>query len=249
MRAVALLMLGSSLVACAAPSAPATPPVELQVFAAASLTDGFKAAGELFTRDHPKIRVTFNFGGTPTLLAQLEQGATGDLFASADQPNMQKAVDAGLVEGQPRVIARNKLEIVVGAGNPKRIGGLPDLARPDVLYITEAPTVPAGKYSARALAAAGVKASPKSFEADVKAVVSKVRLGEADAGIVYVTDVTAAGSRVAGVPIPEEQNIVAVYPAAALKGSRHAAAARAFLDFLLSPGAQSALRALGFLGP
>jgi len=219
---------------------------DLTVFAAASLTDAFKGVGQAFSKANPQVRIAFNFAGTPTLLGQLQQGARADVLASADLPNMQKAVDAGLVAGSPRVFTRNRLEIVVAPGNPKHVKGLADLARPDVLYISEAPSVPAGRYGAQALAAAGVKASPRSLETDVKSVVAKVQLGEADAGIVYVTDVSAAGSKVAGVEIPEAQNIVADYPAAELKESHDATAARAFIDFLLSRQGQAILHAFGF---
>ena len=245
--------LAFALIGCTQPS-PAIHTTEwvhgtLNVFAAASLTDAFKDTGAAFTRIYPDVKVTFNFAGTPTLLTQLEQGASADVLASADQPNMQKAIDAGLVLGDPRVFTRNRLEIVVAAHNPKHVQGLADLARPDVLYITEATTVPAGRYSAQALAAAGVKANPRSFETDVKSVVTKVQLGEADAGIVYVTDVKAAGSRVAGIEIPDAQNVVATYPAAVVKGSKNAQGAEAFIAFLLSREGQALLQGFGFTAP
>ena len=221
----------------------------LNVFAAASLTDAFKATGAAFTRNHPDAKVTFNFAGTPTLLTQIQQGASADVFASADQANMQKAVDAGVTTGNPTAFAHNRLEIVVAAHNPKRIAGLPDLARSDVLYITEAATVPAGKYAAQALATAGVKANPRSFETDVKSVVTKVQLGEADAGIVYVTDVKSAGPRVAGVEIPEALNVVATYPVAVVRGAQNGNGADAFITFLLSREGQALLQGFGFTAP
>ncbi len=247
MKRCVLLAL-AVLSACGSVPAPASPDKlggDLSVFAAASLTEAFKAVGGGFKAAHPSSNPTFNFAGTPTLLTQLQQGAGADVFASADQPNMQKAVDSNLVAGKPRVFATNKLEIVVAPGNPKHISGLADLARADVLYITEAPDVPAGKYAAQVLAGAGVKPSPRSLEADVKGVVSKVGLGEADAGIVYVTDVRAARGRVSGVVIPDAQNVIASYPIAELRGARNPAAARAFIDYLLAHGQQT-LQGFGF---
>lgn len=161
---------------------------------------------------------------------------------------MQHLVGAHLVVGRPVDFARNQLEIVVRRGNPKHILGLADLARPGILYISAAPNVPAGHYAAQALAAAGVKAEPRSEEIDVKAVVTKVQLGEADAGIVYVTDVSAAGSAVTGVPIPDSQNLIATYPIAALAGAPDALDAKAFVSYILSPGGQKILEGYGFAG-
>ncbi len=227
----------------------ATPPGvsgPISVFAAASLTEAFKAVQPAFEKIYPKASVQLNFAGTPTLLTQIQQGAFADVLASADLPNMQKAVDGGLVTGTPQVFTRNQLAIVVPAGNPKHVSGLPDLARPDVLFIAAAPNVPAGQYGVQALAKAGVKATPRSLETDVKAVVAKVSLGEADAGIVYVTDVKAAGAKVMGVAIPTDQNVVASYPVAALKDAKNPEGARAFVDFLLSVGGQKLLSDFGF---
>lgn len=245
------LLIAVLVAACGSPAAGPTTAADkvggdLQVFAAASLTDAFKAAGDSFRKAHPTVSLTFNFGGTPTLLIQIQQGAPADVFASADQPNMQRAVDGGLLGNTPLVFTRNRLEIVVAAGNPKHVTGLADLGRPDLLYIAEAPTVPAGRYGAQALAAAGVKANPRSLETDVKSVVSKVALGEADAGIVYVTDVRAGGARVAGVDIPDAQNVIATYPLAIVKGSHNVSAAQGFIDFLLSSQGQAILASFGF---
>jgi molybdate transport system substrate-binding protein len=145
------------------------------------------------------------------------------------------------------VFVHNKLEIVVAAGNPKHITGLADLAKAGVIYITEAATVPAGKYALQSLASAGVKVTPKSLETDVKSVVSKIELGEADAGIVYVTDVKAAGSKVAGVPIPDSVNVIATYPIVAVKGSKNSALGNAFIAYVLSADGQATLQSFGFL--
>ncbi len=253
MRQPALSLLAILALAACGPAAAPSPPGsadrlrgDLNVFAAASLTDAFNAAGDAFQKANPEVKVILDFAGTPTLLAQIQLGAAADVLASADQPNMQKALDRGLVTGTTPIFARNRLEIVVAAGNPRHVTGLADLARQDVLYIAEAPSVPAGKYAAQALAAAGVKANPKSLETDVKSVVSKVQLGEADAGIVYVTDVRAAGPKVTGVAIPDAQNVVASYPVAVVKGSPNATAAGGFIDYLLSRGGQALLESFGF---
>jgi molybdate transport system substrate-binding protein len=219
----------------------------VSVFAAASLTDSFKALGSAFQTAHPGVTVQFNFAGTPTLVTQIEQGAQADVLASADTTNMDKLTADGFAAGTAQVFARNQLEIVVGPGNPKQIGVLADLARPGLIYISEAATVPAGKYSLQALAKAGVSARPKSLETDVKSVVSKVELGEADAGIVYTTDVKAAGSRVQGVSIPATDNVVATYPIVAVKGAKNSAAADAFIAYVRSSTGQSNLESFGFL--
>jgi molybdate transport system substrate-binding protein len=221
----------------------------ITVFAAASLTAGFKAASSNFQKAHAGTIIDFNFAGSPTLVAQIQQGAIGDVFASADQPNMQKLVDAGLVQGVPTVFARNKLAIVVAPGNPKRITGLADLGRQGLVVVLCGPTVPCGRYGAQALANAGVKVAPASLETDVKSVVSKVSLGEADAGIVYVTDIKAAGTTVVGVQIPDGQNVVASYPIGVLKGTQNAPLAKAFIDYLLSADGQNALASFGFTRP
>ncbi len=216
----------------------------ISVFAAASLTDTFKALGSSFERDHAGATVRFNFAGTPTLATQIGQGAHADVFASADTENMDRLKADGFVIGEPKVFAHNKLEIVVAPGNPKKISALADLARQGVIYIAAGPTVPAGKYASQALAKAGVQVTPRSLETDVKSVVSKVELGEADAGIVYATDIKAAGDRVGGVPIPDQYNVVATYPIAIIKGA--GGFAGEFIDYALSDAGQSILESFGF---
>ena len=237
--------------ACGSPSAsgstsPSVIGGTLSVFAAASLTDAFNAEGKAFEQAHGGVTVKFNYAGTPTLVTQIEQGAPADVFASADTTNMQKLEGDGFTKGSSQTFAHNRLEIVVGPGNPKNIQSLADLAKPGVIYITEGATVPAGKYSLQALQKAGVKVTPKSEETDVKSVISKIELGEADAGIVYTTDVKAAGSKVAGVQIPDRDNVVATYPIAEVKGLQNPAAASAFIDFVVSAAGQSILASYGF---
>ncbi|MHB8611728.1 MAG: molybdate ABC transporter substrate-binding protein [Candidatus Dormibacteraceae bacterium] len=219
----------------------------IHVFAAASLTASFNALGTSFHQANPGASVNFNFAGTPTLVTQIEQGAPADVFASADTTNLDKLTSDGFTSGASRVFARNQLEIVVAPGNPKRITGLADLANPGVIYISEGPTVPAGKYSLQALATAGVKVIPKSLETSVTAVIGKIELGEADAGIVYATDIKAAGSKVQGIAIPVADNVIAAYPIVAVKGTKSSAVASAFIDYVTSATGQSALATFGFL--
>jgi len=220
---------------------------KISVFAAASLTDSFKALGSAFQSSHTGVTVQFNFAGTPTLVTQIEQGAPADVFASADTTNMDKLKRDGDTVGTPAIFAHNQLEIAIAAGNPKGITGLADLAKPGLIYVSAAPTVPAGKYALQALTKAGVAVTPKSLETDVKSVVSKVELGEADAGIVYTTDVRAADGKVEGVPIPAADNVVATYPLVSVKGSANSVAAHAFIAYVLSATGQSMLESFGFL--
>ena len=219
----------------------------INVFAAASLTASFNAVGIAFHKANPGVGVNFNYAGTPTLVTQIEQGAPADVFASAETTNMDKLTADGFASGSSKVFARNQLEIVVAPGNPKGISGLADLAKPGLIYITEGPTVPAGKYSLQALATAGVKVTPKSLETSVTAVISKIELGEADAGIVYTTDIRAAGNQVQGVPIPAADNVIATYPIVAVKGTKHQDVDNAFVAYVLSASGQSMLATFGFL--
>jgi molybdate transport system substrate-binding protein len=249
LRTLSLMASAALFAACGSSGSPSNTSLSgtASVFAAASLTDSFKALGAAYQTAHPGTTVQLNFAGTPTLVTQIEQGAAADVFASADTTNMDKLKADGFTSGNSQVFAHNKLEIVVAAGNPKHINGLADLAKSGVIYITEAPTVPAGKYALQILAAAGVKVTPKSLETDVKSVVSKIELGEADAGIVYVTDVKAAGSKVTGVPIPDSVNVIATYPIVAVKGSKNSNLGNAFIAYVLSADGQATLQSFGFL--
>lgn len=244
-----LAVAGTLLTACGGGGTPPASSLSgtASVFAAASLTGAFKALGISFQSAHSGVSVQFNFAGTPTLVTQIEQGASADVFAAADTANMDKLRTDGFTSGSSQVFAHNKLAIVVGAGNPKGITGLADLGQPGVIYITEAATVPAGKYALQILAKAGVKVTPKSLEADVKSVVGKVALGEADAGIVYTTDISAAGAKVQGVQIPDALNVIATYSIVAVKGTKNADLANAFIGYVLSADGQSKLQSFGFL--
>jgi molybdate transport system substrate-binding protein len=219
---------------------------EIKVFAAASLTAAFAKIGEDFTAANGGTKVTFNFAGSQALATQIQQAAPADVFASADITNMDKVKD---LVGTPQNFASNLLQIVVEKGNPKNVKGLDDLTNPDLKVVLAAPDVPAGKYAAQILGKAGVTVKPVSQEDNVKAVVTKVSLGEADAGIVYVTDVTAGGDKVEGVEIPKTQNVVATYPIATVKASKAQDKAQAFMDLVLSDQGQQVLKQYGFLPP
>jgi molybdate transport system substrate-binding protein len=218
----------------------------LTVFAAASLTEAFTDHQTALKASDPDLSVTYDFAGSGALATQIQQGAPADVIATADTATMKKLTDAGLVEA-PRTFARNELEILVEPGNPLGITGLADLARTDIKVVLEDETVPAGKYAAQALSTAGVTVSPVSKEADVKAAVAKVTSGEADATIVYATDVTAAGARGEGVEIPDAQNVIAEYPVAVVKATGNHAGAEAFVEDVVTGGGQKALADSGFL--
>ena len=234
--------------ASAAPSSGSSASGSITVFAAASLTESFDDEQQTLKSEQPGLHITFNYGGSGSLVTQIQQGAPADVIAAADTASMQRLVDAGLVE-TPQTFARNKLQILVAPGNPKKIQGLSDLARSDVVFVTEDDSVPAGKYAAEVLQKANVTTNPVSEEADVKSAVAKITSGEADATIVYLTDVTAAGSKGAGVTIPDDQNVVATYPIAVVKSAKDKAAARAFIDALITGSGRDALYKRGFLPP
>ena len=216
------------------------------VFAATSLTGAFKALGEEFRRANPGVDVRFNFGASQALVSKIQLGASADVYAPGDQRNMDKAIDAGLVDA-PRVFAQNALEIVVAKGNPKGLKGLADLARPGLKVVLPAEELPAGRYAMRALERQGATVKPVSVEDDARKVVDKVALGQADAGIAYTTDVAAARDRVEGVAIPRRRNALVQYPVAVLNDAPNQAAARRFVDYLTSAPGQSTLQRFGFL--
>ncbi len=222
---------------------------DVTVFAAASLTAAFTEIGDAFKVEYPDANVTFNFAASSELVTQIGEGAPADVFASADQSNMTKLTDAGNNASEPVVFATNLAEIIVGPGNPKGITGVADLANEDLIVVVCAPEVPCGKYAAQIFDNAGVAVTPKSFDENVKAVVTKVTLGEADAGIAYTTDVTAAGDDAEGVEIPAGINVVAEYPIALTKEAPNAEGAQAFVDFVNSEQGQTILSSYGFLAP
>ena len=222
---------------------------EVVVFAASSLTAAFTELGDAFTAANPDATVTFNFAASSELVAQIGEGAPADVFASADQSNMTKLTDAGNNGSEPQTFATNLLEIIVGPGNPEGVTGVADLANDDLIVVTCDVEVPCGKYAAQIFENAGVTVTPKSYEENVKAVVTKVTLGEADAGVVYRTDVIAAGADAVGVEIPADINVTAVYPIASTKEASNADGAATFIAFVLSPAGQEILAGYGFGAP
>ncbi|RKN47300.1 molybdate ABC transporter substrate-binding protein [Streptomyces hoynatensis] len=221
--------------------------VTLTVLAAASLTDVFDAAGEVYEEEHPGTTLRFSYGGSQDLVAQIRQGAPADVLATASTETMESL--AGQTDA-PETFARNALTIVTPPDNPGQVASLADLADPGLRLVLAAEDVPAGHYGREILDRQHLEVSPDSEETDVRSVLSKVQLGEADAGLVYTTDAIAAGEdSVRAVPIPEDQNITAAYPAAALTGSEHHDAAAEFVAWLLSDEAQGLLRDAGFQAP
>jgi molybdate transport system substrate-binding protein len=219
---------------------------EITVFAAASLTTSFKEAGAAFETAHPGVKVTFNFAGSSTLVQQILQGAPADVFASADASNMKKLSDAGTTASAPITFATNKLQIIVAKGNPNNIRAVADLADTKLIVVSAGPEVPIGKYTQQVFDKAGITVTPKSLEPDVKAIVSKVTIGEADAGIVYATDVLAAAGKAEGVVIPDDINVTATYPISVLKDTKNAATADAFTAFIAGAEGQVILSKYGF---
>jgi molybdate transport system substrate-binding protein len=256
-----------ALLLAASPAAPSVtnqvvaaklPNGEITVFAAASLTDAFKAIGQAFEAENPGASVTFNFGGSNVLRAQLDQGASVDVFASADQTQMDMAKQNGDLSGDDQVFAHNLLTIVTPASNPRNIQSVCDLAKPGLKFVTTQPNVPVGQYTVNMLQKAGdgrcgptfqnqVQANVVSQESDVRQLVSKVQLGEADAGVSYMTDVTPqVREQVIEIAIPEDLNTLATYPIATAHGP-NSEGAQAFVSYVLSPTAQDILARWGFL--
>jgi molybdate transport system substrate-binding protein len=244
----------------AAPVA-AQSPAKINVFAAASLTEAFNAAGPAFTKK-TGIAVTFNFGGSDTLATQIKQGAPADVFASANLTQMKVVNDAGLVAGAPKTFAKNRLVLVAPKGDATKVTKPLDLTKPGVKVILAAPTVPVGGYARATFAKmSGQNGYPADFpaqvdknvvsnELDVKAVVTKIALGEADAGVVYSTDVTpTVAPKLDVYPFPAGVVPDIEYPIAVLKNASDAKSAQAFVDYMLSPEGQSFLKARGFVAP
>jgi molybdate transport system substrate-binding protein len=230
-------------------SAPTGAAGAVTVFAAASLKSTFTDLGHRFEKDNPGSKVTFSFAGSSDLVAQITQGAPADVFASADTNNMTKAVDGGAVAGKPVNFATNTLTIVTPPGNPKKIASFADLARPGTQVVVCAPQVPCGSATQKVEKATGVTLTPVSEESAVTDVLGKITSGQADAGLVYVTDAKGAGDKVAAVPFPESRDAVNTYPIAVLKDSKNAAAAQRFVDLVTGPQGRDTLSAAGFAAP
>jgi molybdate transport system substrate-binding protein len=229
----------------------------LTVLAASSLTHVLPQIGRLFSREHHGTTLRFSFGGTDLLSAQIEQGARGDLFAGASSKYGDRLYAEHLVD-QPRPFCTNRLVLIVPRSNPAGITSLRDLATKEARLVIGSATVPIGTYTRTVLrkldASFGAGYSTRvlsrvvSNELDVESVLTKVRTGEADAGFVYVTDATAAGSAVTSIPLPQQAQAVANYPVAVISRSAHRSLAELFVEFVLSPAAQQVLRQAGF-GP
>jgi molybdate transport system substrate-binding protein len=222
---------------------------KIVVFAAASLKKSFTEIGRQFTKDNPGASVDFSFGGSSDLVTQLTQGASADAFASADTKNMDKAAQGGLLAGNPVNFASNILTIAVAPGNPKNIASFQDLAKPGLAVVVCAPQVPCGSATQKIEQATGVNLTPVSEESSVTDVLNKVLTGQADAGLVYVTDALAAGDKVTSVRFAESAGAVNAYPIAALKGSRNPDLARKFVDLVTGSAGQKILTAAGFAKP
>ena len=219
----------------------------INVSAAASLTEPFTYIAKLFHFLAPGVTVNLNFGGSQVLVGQVEQGAPVDVIATADEASMRKLGTGDLLASDAFLFAHNKLTMLVGEDNPKNITSLADLGRADVSVSLCATAVPCGKYGAQILADAKVDVTPRSLEDNVKGVVTKVSVGEVDAGITYVTDALAAAAKSDLVPIPDENNVISAYPIAVPRTVRNDHLARVFVLFMFSPLAQNILAIHGFL--
>ena len=221
----------------------------LTVYAAASLKQTFTDIGEQFKTDNSGWSVDFTFAGSSDLVTQLTQGATADVFASADNKNMDKAAKAGLLAGDPVNFASNTLTIVVAPGNPKQVTSFADLDKPGLNVVACAPQVPCGSATEKVEQATKVALNPVSEESSVTDVLNKVTTGQADAGLVYVTDALGAGDKVAKVDFPEAAAAVNTYPIAVLKTAADAAAARKFVDLVTGESGRKILSQAGFAKP
>ena len=255
-RLIVVLLIASLIAACGASPDRAEP---LTVFAASSLTDAFSEIGTKFGDTHPGVKVIFNFAGSQQLRQQLEQGARADVFASANNKEMDAAIKSGLIiSGTPQVFVRNRLAVIVPKDNPGNVQSLPDLARPGLKIVLAASNVPVGGYALAALDkmnqqfgatfSSTVLSNVVSFEDNVRQIVAKIQLGEADAGIVYTSDVTpAAAEKVTTIDIPDPFNVIASYPIASLTSAPQPDLAADFITYVMSPDGQSILKKWGFM--
>jgi len=251
----ALTLLAATACSSSSDSTPtsATPSASgggtLTVFAAASLKNTFTALGTQFEAAHPGVKVTFNFAGSSDLATQIQQGAPADVFASADTKNMDKVTAEKLIAGTPVLFASNTLEIAVPPGNPAKITGLKDLTNPAVKLVVCAPAVPCGSAADKVEAAAGLTFTPVSEEQSVTDVLGKVTTGQADAGLVYVTDVQGAAGKVEGVTFPESSVAVNKYPIGALAAAKNGTLATDFIALVTGADGQKVLADAGFAKP
>jgi molybdate transport system substrate-binding protein len=269
-RSIALLCALALLAACGTPGAtpPAAAPTsaspvsgEIVIFAASSLTDVFQDMATAFQQVHPNARLTFNFGASSQLATQLAQGASADVFASADPTQMDHARESGAVTGQDRIFAANRLVLITPKDNPAHVTSVKDLANDRVKFVTAQPSVPIGTYTAHMLDKAStdpaygadfksrVQANTVSQEDNVRQVVSKVQLGEADAAVVYSTDPTPqVGDQLNIIQVPDPLQTLASYPIAVARGN-NSTGGEAFVAYVLGPDGQATLQKWGFLPP
>ena len=258
MRAAIVVVVAAAalvLAGCSAPSPNPAPPSSadgpsgtVTVFAAASLSDSFALIARAFEAENRDVSVVFNFGGSSGLATQIVEGAPIDVFAAASESAMVPVEDAGLIEGATPFVS-NTLAIAVPAGNPGAVSGLADFGNPELSIAVCAAEVPCGTAATAVFEAAGISPAVDTYEQDVKAVLTKVELGEVDAGLVYRTDVISAGASVEGIEFPEAADATTTYPIGVLREAPHRAAATAFVDFVLSPAGQKILSDAGFGQP
>lgn len=222
---------------------------QLLVSAAASLTDAFGEIESAFEETHQGVDVVLNLGASSALREQILEGAPADVFVSANGSNMDQVVEAGTVEGEAQTLVTNSLQIAVPEGNPAGVAGLEDFADEELLIGLCAEQVPCGEFGREALASAGVTPSIDTNEPDVRALLAKIEAGELDAGITYVTDVLSTEGSVDGIDIPDENNVMAEYPIAALAGGPNPDAAATFVEFVVAEEGQAILTSHGFASP
>jgi molybdate transport system substrate-binding protein len=239
-------MLTAGLIGCSSPSQAAG---KVVVFAAASLKPAFTQISRRFKAENSGSSVDFEFAGSSELATQLTQGASADVFASADTAQMDTVAKAGLLAGNPTNFASNTLVIVTAPGNPKKVGSFADLARPGLNVVTCQKPVPCGSATQRVEDTTGVRLNPVSEELNVTDVLGKVTTGQADAGLVYVTDAHSAGNKVTTVNFAEAAGAVNVYPIAALKNAKQPTPARRFVSMVTGETGQNILAQYGFAKP
>jgi molybdate transport system substrate-binding protein len=262
LRFLLILPLLVLMVACGSSSGESTPKTELVVDAAASLQDAFTKIKTQFEQKNANTTITLNFAGSQQLAQQITQGAPVDVFASANSTQMKVVITAGLVDNDaPKTFVRNRLTVITPKDNPAHIQSLKELANPGLKIILADKAVPVGQYALDFLTKASadsaygtgykdaVLKNVVSYEQDVKSVFTKVQLGDADAGVVYTSDVSVNGDKVNQLPIPDALNAIAAYPIAPLKNSKHLDLAKQFITFVLSPTGQATLEHYGFLPP
>jgi molybdate transport system substrate-binding protein len=248
MPVVLAAVVAATATACGG-TAPAPGARELTVFAAASLTETFSAMERQFEAENPGVDVRINFAGSSDLAQQIVNGAPADVFAAANDSTMRTVTDSGLVQGSPAVFATNVLQIATAPGNPRGISSFDDLARPDLKTVVCAPQVPCGAATQKIEQSTGVTLHPVSEEQDVRSTLGRVESGDADAGLVYVTDIRAAGDTVQGVSFPEAAQSVNNYPIAALTSAPQPALAQAFINLVRSDSGTRTLQDAGFGTP